>query len=190
MPTINVPLWQFILSQAFGIAMILCEVVALSKKNKITTLRFFIGTNFASAIMWALLGDWLGLGLGISGILRNGIFIFMERRRGREYFVGYPLKILVIMIGLQLIPFAFMFAPTLFHFVLMAVVPLQIWSVWAGGIHKLRIIGAAWSAVFFFHAWQFINVVSMILSVAVVVSILVFYARYFSQRRSRQIVHY
>jgi len=190
MPQITVPIWAFVISQAFGVGMVLCEVIALSKKSKVTSLRLFVFTNLFSALMCGFLGDWLGLGLGISGIIRNSIFIWMENRRGKSNIVGYPLKILIFTVGLQLVAFAIMFTPTPFHILFMAVAPFQIWSVWSGGIHKLRIFGLAWSTLWFIHASFFMNVVTMFMCFAVIVSIVVFYVRYFWRRGSRQIVHY
>jgi len=179
----HVPLWQWLLSQGFGVVRLILVVIAwqVHKKSKtmaivLVGVAFSVGSNI-------LLENWIAVALGSSVFIRFLVFVWMEVNR--EKLKKWMLWACLFGVwAMQIIVVYFTNNGFWFNWLFLAGNLLATYGAWAKGIHLIRITKIQLSILIIINAFMFRNLMNIIIEVMSLISVAVFYMRLARKRRS------
>jgi len=179
--TIEVELWQWIVSQVFAFLALVAVVICFQLKNKVHTLIWLGICNAFYMISVMFLANWIIAVIVAIAMLRSFVFAWIDSRKEPVN----PKASLAVMFG-------FMFALVLFtvfmmiyldwwwiDLLLLASSIFIIYGNWAKGIHILRISLLAYAALAIINHIFYLNAIAIIVEAVAILSIMIFYVRYF-----------
>jgi len=183
--SIEVPMWQFITSQVFGVGMLVFDMIGFSVRRKSRTFLCFAIAWIFGIVMFALLGDWIGVGLGISGLIRNCMFLFLETRK-KEVTKVVSISALMFCLVLSALPFVIFHESDWLHWVFAVFAIATVYGAWAKGIHVIRILNVFYFSIFIIHSAYFFNISNIIYNSIMILTIFIFYVRFFTKKPERE----
>ena len=187
MPEINVPLAQWIISQAIMVLAIIACMIAFNIKRKTTTLLLVGVSVTLQTISVALLLNWVLFALIMVAAVRVFVFAFFEYRKehSKEIKQWVTIAFMIIFMVSSVIPVLFLWSWWL-DWLLLAAALVLIVGYWAKGIHLMRISSCIYESLTIVNHAVYFNVFGIVLSSLMLISIAVFYGRYFYQKRRVQ----
>lgn len=182
---INVPLWQWWLSQAIGLVALVLLVICWQTRDKIKTLSFVTGARIASGAATALLGNWVLAAFFFVSAVRSLSFIglYVAERRGHKAPQWLSVALLVFFLAATATSMWFTSSWWL-DYVLLGVCIVFVFTEWARGIHVMRGVQVVMSGLMFANNWfANMHIMGMVKAAAVIGSIAVFYIRAFVNKK-------
>lgn len=182
--TIPVPLPQFIISQVIGVVVLALAVYAFSTKDTGRTLLAFAASSAFSIVMFAFLEDMVGMTLAAGGTVRNLIYYFIQRREG-EIPPHWNATVLVVFLAIPAVAVALTWSHW-FNWVLLVTELGIVVGGWLRKGHAIRISGVFFSIAFIVHSLMFMNITNIVMHVAMLGSIAVFYFKFFKESKKQK----
>jgi hypothetical protein len=177
-----VVLWMFIVSQIFGAINIFIAFIKYQYKDKAKTLKLSAVGNVFKALNYAFLMNFSLAGLKVVSVFKN--LSFSKTSKGEvKRWLSISIFIFFCLISTAIVVWAWWLSGIWFEWVVLAVVLLANYGKWAKGVHLIRITQLFYCSVMIINGlFFFLNFTSIIKAVAVIISILVFYVRFFKKK--------
>ncbi|MCL2521835.1 MAG: YgjV family protein [Erysipelotrichales bacterium] len=178
--------WMFLISQIFGGINIIIAFIKFQYKEKAKTLKLSAVGNVFKSLNYAFLLNWSLAGLKVVSIFKN--LFFVKTSKGEvghlKSVVGF---LLFCLVSALVVFWAWWFSRNMFEWVLLAVVLFANYGKWAKGIHIMRISQVVYRIAMIINSILFfLNFTNIIKAVAVIISIIIFYTRYFIEKKEKQ----
>jgi len=181
---ISVPLWQYILSQAFGFTYLAIMFMALQYKKKSTTLRLYAVGNVFSIISNGLLLNFVLVGTKGVSLFKNISFSYIQDNREKIHRVD-SIFVLVLFVTLAYAVGIFTWGGFWFNWVIISALAFSYFGEWHKNVHLLRIGTLVYVAAVFVNALMFANFADMLMCIVTVIAVVVFYVDFFRNRKKR-----
>lgn len=179
--SIDVELWQWIVSQVFAIITLICVALGFQFKSKSSTLLVSGLAAIFLALSVAFLENWILVGLMAISAVRSFTFAWVDSRKtpisaAMHFFLMLSFMVLtVILTVITMIYFEWWW----FDFFLLTASLFIIFGQWAKGIHFLRIALVVYSVFAIINHAVFLNVTAILVESVIIVSIVIFYIRFY-----------
>ncbi|MCL2228878.1 MAG: YgjV family protein [Firmicutes bacterium] len=199
-----VPLWQWIVSQVIGVIALVFVVLGFQMKKKPLMLVCLAISNVLSAVMQGFLGNFIMAGIAGVVVFRLLAYAWLHNRReqskqgaknysAREKTVKpiplwFDISILVVALALN-IPVAIFTATWWFDWVFFGVTMAATFAQWTPYPHVVRLAAVIPTIMVLIAAIFFTNFISLITEIFALVSIGVFYVRYFVKKSKNKYAH-
>ena len=175
MPELNVPLWQWGISQAFGLVALVLAFYAFQVKSRTKTLTAVaIGCIFLS-VSAALLHNWVVAGLILVATVRSFTFAWFEKygkpKKSHER-AAFACMILFMALSAVVVVFTWEWW---FDWIVLFGSCLFIYGNWAKGIHPIRIASAVGALIHMTNHIIFLNIMGALIELSIFISVLAFY---------------
>jgi len=181
----DVALWRWIFSQVLGVISIVLMFIAFQTKTKKLILFLFTIGIACGVVATAMLGNWVLMGLLALSLVRNIVFLIMDKHQEK---ISRPLSISVLFIFLiaKIIFVSFTFEWWL-DWLLLAVSLFSTYGKWQKGTHLIRISSITFSALAIVNHVFFSNLTGIAIDIVIITSIIIFYVRFFiKHKRSKE----
>ena len=185
--TVSLPLW--IVSQVFAFIALAIIVFGMQVKRKRNTMICLALGCSMIAVSVAFLMNWVVFAIMTVAVLRNTQVAIFEhlRDKGKQINKNVEYGFLALFVVAYVVPIIF----TWVWWVDWALLSVSLVILLAGtlkGIHLLRIASICYDGLMIVNHTVFFNVIGIITSSIVIGSILVFYVRYFWEKRKQKVV--
>ena len=177
---------NFIISQIIGLVILCLVVCAFQTKNKGKTLWILTMCTALGIVSNALLLNWIIVTVLAINIFRFSTFAILEKHGDKK-----ELR-LVALIFFWIITAAVSSLVTIladlhwFNWILLAGNLFSIYGQWAKGLHLIRISNLFISSLLIINAAMFMNLMSIAIEIFVIISIIVFYVKFFRTSNSKK----
>lgn len=187
MPQLTVPLPLWITSQVLAVFALICAMWAFQiKSKKLTLLMIAIACVFNSTSS-AFINNWVVASMLAVSVIRCFIFAYLEHRKEKGKYVSEKLTfVLMLVFMLATCILVAFFWSWWFDFVLLAASLGTIYGNRAKGIHAMRITCLCYDTLVIVNHIVFFNIVGIIMQILIVSSSIVFYIRYFANKRKQK----
>lgn len=181
--------WQWIVSQVFGLVGLVIIIIAFQMRVKTRTLLMFALFHTVSLGMHGFTGNWLMFSLAVASIARNLSFTYIEIR-GEKFPKKLSIAVVIFFVVIN-IPIAIWnwVNPAIdshwVDWVILGTILFNNFAVWLKGIHLMRLANISLSIVLVINGIMFYNGMMIVIELFVMSSIVVFYIRFFRDRRKR-----
>jgi len=170
---------NFIFSQAIGLIILGIVVYAFQTKDKSKTLWLLTGATVLGVVANILLLNWSIIIILAINIFRFPSFAILEKHEDKK-----ELRVVVLVFFLVVTAAAMAIVTVVadlhwFNWILMVGTLLSIYGQWAKGVHLIRITNIVVSTLLIINAVMFMNIMGMLIETFVIISIIVFYVRFF-----------
>ena len=173
--------WQWILSQALGLVVLILAVVGFQMKNKSLMLVFIAISNAMSAAAQALLTNYIMAGLAAIVVVRLFVYAWLQSKRERVP-LWFDIGIVVFFLAAN-VPVAVLTASWWFDWLFFGFITAVTFCQWLDNPHIVRLSPIPVTIMILIAGIYYNNFMSIITEAFVLVSITVFYARLFFQRQ-------
>ena len=185
---VNMPLW--IVSQIFAALALAAIVYAMAiSKTKVKTMIAIVFYNVLMLVSTALLANWLFVGIYSVSIVRDSFFIWREKKFPDNKALAYATLVLFLIVSIVVSVFTIdwgLSSPQLALAIVIQIMALFIiYGAWAKGVHMIRISRFAFNVFSILNYFIFKNYVAILSSTFTLISIIVFYVRYFRKKRAQ-----
>ena len=181
---INVPMWQWWISQAIGIVGLFVLFACWQAKAKNRTLLLVTLARCLSAVAAAFLDNWIMSAFFAISAVRGGCFMWVNANRAdatrakKNISLGF-LGLFVVVTAAFMI-----FTRTWwFDWILITLAVMFTIAEWMKDIHIMRVVQFVVSAATIVNMVRFVNPIGVIQATAVMLSIVVFYVRWVVRKR-------
>ena len=172
-----VPIWQWILSQVFGLAALVLVVIGFQMKKKQRLLVFVAIANAMSVVMQALLTNYIMAGLAALVVVRLFVYAWLQEKRDKVP-LWLDISILVVFL-LANVPVVIFTAEWWFDWLFFGFVTFVTFGHWVKNHHVVRLSSIPTTIMILIAAVFYSNIMSVIIESFALISVMVFYARYF-----------
>jgi len=185
---LQVPVWQWGLSQGLGVVILILVVFAFQAKRKIVTLSLISACLAISVISNSLLLNWVAVALGGVTLLRFLCFIWLEARgeRVQRWVSVSVLFFFLIACAVSVVVLEIIGLGHWFNWVLLAGNLFSTYGGWAKGVHLVRISNIQISILIIINALMFNNFMSIIIEAFALASIAIFYWRWLRKKTNTE----
>ena len=187
------PLWIWIVSQAVGLAAIVLMFIALQQKTKSRQLAWSLAFNTLLLIANLLLRNYVVVGSLAVMLINNCVFVLIARnqdgiskRKIPDWFRWAAFSFfstLNIVVTVLLWHFDFAAYHWFYWLIIVTVTAINLGKA-VRGVHFLKITLFSAQIIFAINAIMFWNLMGVITSAVVSVSIIFFYVKYFRKRKN------
>ena len=171
-------LW--IITQIFSLIGLVLMTYAFQVKSKRKTLIIISISCMLGVISSALLGNWALASILAVTVIRNTTFAWID---GKQIKKSTSVTILVFFLIATVLSVIFIVQWWLDWLLLVAAL-FSTYGKWAKGIHLIRVTSLIYSALAIIIHIYFTNFMAVLIDVFIIVSIVVFYIRYFRQQQA------
>lgn len=178
--------WMFLISQICGAINILIAIIRYQYKDKAKTLRLAAVGNVFKALNYAFLLNWSLAGLKVVSIAKN--LIFAKTSTGKvKFWKSVAIFVFFCLISAGVVFVTWWFNRVWFEWVILAAVLVANFGKWKKGMHVLRGTAVFYRSVMIINSiFFFFNPTNLIKAVGIIISIIVFYIRWFAKRRKTE----
>ena len=178
-----VPMWQYILSQVFGLFLLIFIVAAMQMKKKTWLLLLLAAGNVMAAIMQALLTNYIMAGMAALVVIRLIVYVWLQENR-KSIPLWVDISILVVFLAAN-VPVAIFTAKWWFDWVFFGFVTLVTFCQWLKNPHIVRISPIPITIMVLIAAVFYSNFMSLITETFALISVTIFYIRFFRSRKNQ-----
>ena len=177
--------WMFIISQFFGLINIAIAFYRYQIKDKAKTLRLAAFGNVFKALNYAFLLNWSLAGLKVVSIGKNLMFAKTSSPDSKiKLWQSISIFVFFCLISAAVVFATWWFNRLWFEWVVLGAVLFANFGKWKKGMHILRISAVFYRSVMIVNSiFFFLNPTNLIKAVAIIVSITIFYIRFFREKR-------
>jgi len=179
---------MFILSQLFGFINIAISFYKFQIKDKAKTLRLSAVGNVFKSLNYAFLLNWSLAGLKIVSIAKNLMFAKTSAENSKiKLWQSICVFIFFTVISVAVIFVTWYFTRLWFEWIILSAVVFANFGKWKKGIHILRISAVFYRIVMIINSiFFFLNPTNLIKAIAVLISVALFYIRFFAERKMQK----
>jgi len=183
--SIDVAVWQFVLSQVFGFFALCGYFVSMQQKSndKLILWNAFGGVFYLG--MALALEAWIVASVVAVGLVRLITFYYFEKSGGRVP-LYIRLSLLVVFLAATVIGVVFTWSDW-WDWIMMVSFLVIIFAQFFGWTHVTRLGHVVAHGVLLAIALSFMNIAGMIIDAMVLLSIIIFYVRFFCNRGKRAV---
>ena len=175
-----VPLWQWILSQVFGLIALVLVIIGFQLKDKSKLLIFIALASVAGSIMQTLLTNYIMAAIGAVVVVRLFVYAWLQKHRKT---IPQWLDITILTIFLLVnIPITIFTAEWWFDWVFFGFVTVGTFGQWVSNSHSVRVSTMPITIMILIAAIFFSNIMSLLTETFVLVSVTIFYIRFFKEK--------
>jgi len=183
-----VVLWMFIISQIFGLVNIVIAFIKFQYKNKAKTLKLSAVGNIFKSLNYAFLLNWSLAGLKLVSIVKNLVWAKESKNPAAVKFWKSLLMFIFFSLVSAFVVFLAWWSNRIwFEWVILGVVLFANFGKWKKGIHWMRISQFVYRGAMIVNSILFfLNFTNIIKAVAVMISIIIFYVRFFGEKKIKK----
>ena len=180
--TVSLPLW--IVSQVIMLVSVVAAVYSLQQRSKIKTLLWGSITMSIQVVAFAILLNWVLVGVLAVAIIRQIAFVYFEHRseKGKPVKFWMPCMTVIVASIVTAVSVALTWE-WWFDWVILAVSVFINFAVWAKGIHLMRASFISNDSLTIVNHVVFFNIIGIIMCVIFLCAHTAFYVRYFWFKR-------
>ena len=178
MPDMSI-LW-FAMSQAFGVLALITVFITFQMKDKERLLFWSIILTILMTAMFLSLQEWTIAMVVGTATLRNIVFYWVKKNQDRVR-IWHSVTIMLVFAFVPVIMGSFT-ATEWYDFAILIMTPIFVWGLWQNNTHIFRFIAMVNACFFLFANIWVLNYLGIAIEVSFMVSIIVFYSRYFARR--------
>jgi alpha-L-fucosidase len=172
---LDVPIWQYVLSQGFGLVQIVITILALQAKSKTKTLLLYTLANVMAVASNAFLFNYIIVATKSVSIFKNLAFAYIDKNRKQ---LRQSIKIGVLLFFLAAAVGAVMLTkPGPLDYVILAALMFSYYAEWAEGVHILRAGLAVYTVAVLINAIVFFNIAGVVMCLITFAGVGLFYLR-------------
>jgi len=170
----------FVISQVFGVMILIVIFITFQQKNKERLLLWSIFMMVLFFLMWAALDQWTIAAISGVGAVRNVAFYWLKKNQDRVS-RGMSIAILVVFIAFT-VTVGFLTRSEWFDLVIIISSSFFVIALWQNNPHILRFIGFINGGIFLAVNILLLNIMGMLIELSFITSIIVFYIRYYRRK--------
>jgi len=182
---LHVTLWVWILSQVIGVVVIVVTFISYQQRRKSKQLQISVGYHLLDMVANLMLLNFAKAGMSVVASVKNFFFASVNKDGAKESKQSSRVLTFVVFSAINTAIMVLIWAFISYHwfdwFLLVGVLGIN-YAKAAKGIHKLKIGILIFAIIEIINLIMFLNIIGIVAKLIAMMSIVIFYVRFFKSK--------